>query len=59
MSLKGFALMVVMVSKQAVNTTVGFERVAIVMMFEVAGFAVTQLRLEVRMHRMESPECGE
>ena len=50
LSLIGFAFSVVMVSKQAVNDTIG-ARVPLMMIFaELAGLPVTQAKLEVMIH---------
>ena len=54
----GFALIVVIVSKQDVNVTIG-ANVPLMMIFdELAGLPVTQVRLEVMMQRTLSLLAG-
>jgi hypothetical protein len=55
---KGEALMVVMLSKQRVNVTIGTGKVVITILLDEAGLLVTQGRLEVIMQRILSPACG-
>ena len=58
LSLMGFAFVEVMVSKQGVNVTTE-AKVPLMMIFaELAGFPVTQGRLDDRMHRTLSPFNG-
>jgi len=56
--LKGFAFKVVTVSKQAEKDTFGASDPIMMILAELAGFPVTQLRLEVRMHRTLSLFAG-
>ena len=58
LSLMGFALIVVIVSKQDVNVTIG-ANVPLMMIFgELAGLPVTQERFDVIIHRMLSLGIG-
>ena len=58
LSLIGFALIVVIVSKQEVKVTIGAS-VPLMMIFdELAGLPVTQLRLDVITHRTLSLFAG-
>lgn len=57
-NLMGFALTVVMVSKQAAKETLGASIPLRMIFGELAGFPVTQLKLEVMIHRTLSPLAG-
>ena len=58
LSFIGFALIVVMVSKHEVKVTVGARFPLMMILFELAGFPVTQLRLEVITQRTLSLLTG-
>jgi hypothetical protein len=58
LSLIGFALIVVIVSKHEVKVTIG-AKVPLMMIFdELAGLPVTQLRFDVMTQRTLSPSIG-
>ena len=58
LSLMGFALIVVIVSKQDVNVTIGANVPLMIIFAELAGLPVTQERFDVMIHRMLSPLSG-
>ena len=58
LSLNGWAVVVVIESKQRVNVTTGDVATFIVMVLDVTGFPMGQAMDEVRMHTIWSPETG-
>jgi hypothetical protein len=57
-NLNGLAVVVVILSKQRVNVTMGARLPSIIMILEAAGFPVTQMRLDVMMQDTRSPDAG-
>ena len=58
MSLKGWAVVVVMESKQRVNVTTGNEEIFIVIILLVAGLPIGQEMLDVNVQLTRSPFAG-
>ena len=58
MSFNGWAVVVVMESKQRVNVTTGKDEIFIVIELLVAGFPVGQATLEFKVQVTKSPFAG-